>query len=154
MDRGQVTLFRSSRPDYIETYQSSRKLSRAESELFRSSRPDYIETWQPSSSWGAASVDCSGLPDRTTLRRGRFLPIPYRLSPNCSGLPDRTTLRPISTQLWLVSWTTHCSGLPDRTTLRHGLHELLRTPSTKLFRSSRPDYIETTGPVPMASSSR
>jgi len=36
--------------------------------LFRSSRPDYIETANPPAD-EAAYVDCSGLPGRTTLRR-------------------------------------------------------------------------------------
>ena len=41
----------------------------------------------------------------------------------------------------------NCSGLPDRTTLRHGLDKLHRSAGTKLFRSSRPDYIETSGRI-------
>ena len=37
-------------------------------ELFRSSRPDYIETIRLSA-YGELFSDCSGLPDRTSLRR-------------------------------------------------------------------------------------
>ena len=36
--------------------------------LFRSSRPDYIETFFSSRASETLSGDCSGLPDRTTLR--------------------------------------------------------------------------------------
>ena len=37
-------LFRSSRPDYIETVRSARAMATCVPVLFRSSRPDYIET--------------------------------------------------------------------------------------------------------------
>jgi len=85
--------------------------------LFRSSRPDYIET---NSIWTwkrACTVHCSGLPDRTTLRQTGppwqhhrpvwIVPvfqtglhwdyqndeIHSERPEDCSGLPDRTTLR-------------------------------------------------------------
>ena len=38
---------------------------------------------------------------------------------------------------------TNCSGLPDRTTLRHDQHVAASLHEVQLFRSSRPDYIET-----------
>ena len=42
--------------------------SRESNRLFRSSRPDYIETIRLSA-YGELFSDCSGLPDRTSLRR-------------------------------------------------------------------------------------
>ena len=36
--------------------------------LFRSSRPDYIETFRPQAEPYTAHIDCSGLLGRTTLR--------------------------------------------------------------------------------------
>ena len=62
-------LFRSSRPDYIETA-SRISTSHDLRSLFRSSRPDYIET--KLGRWRGLLLgwpNCSGLPDRTTLRR-------------------------------------------------------------------------------------
>ena len=38
--------------------------------LFRSSRPDYIETFGVSAFYVSSFMDCSGLPGRTTLRLG------------------------------------------------------------------------------------
>ena len=109
-------LFRSSRPDYIETMRSERSLSQNHNcsglpdrttlrlgvarhqidlprPLFRSSRPDYIETHPRLAAKTSFSHDCSGLPDRTTLRHPC---LDWKLSSasHCSGLPDRTTLRP------------------------------------------------------------
>ena len=85
--------------------------------------------------------DCSGLPDRTTLRRVRHSGGHYA-RPDCSGLPDRTTLRRY--RLYRSeSQRSHCSGLPDRTTLRPANIASGLACRSSLFRSSRPDYIET-----------
>ena len=137
----------------------------AQKGLFRSSRPDYIETARHECATKAHPKDCSGLPDRTTLRRqGRQqascgmsdcsglpdrttlrrerITIDAARASDCSGLPDRTTLRrgpgrnPIRT-------IGNCSGLPDRTTLRPGEYKWNYRAYPELFRSSRPDYIET-----------
>ena len=85
-------LFRSSRPDYIETVSSETRRIYG-GLLFRSSRPDYIETTNPHCGSPRTARHCSGLPDRTTLRR---IPLPAGQDVavgHCSGLPDRTTLR-------------------------------------------------------------
>ena len=89
--------------------------------LFRSSRPDSIETGPRPGvvPWGAA--DCSGLLGRTPLRRGASL----------SKIP---TVRP------------YCSGLLGRTPLRHQHVARPVNPPGGLFRSSRPDSIETSRP--------
>ena len=60
-------LFRSSRPDYIETSGTS-SLRLFFIILFRSSRPDYIETPAEQQPEPPAQPDCSGLLGRTTLR--------------------------------------------------------------------------------------
>ena len=110
--------------------------------------------------------DCSGLPGRTTLRQSadmcRLRADLYALfrssrpdyietqlfiealdmGPHCSGLPGRTTLRHQSLVL-LNNVTTNCSGLPGRTTLRPLQDVLEHYHFIVLFRSSRPDYIET-----------
>ena len=88
------------------------------------------------------TLNCSGLPDRTTLRRH---PQPRRRPGrlrHCSGLPDRTTLRPEAVR-WVISVIQNCSGLPDRTTLRRPGQHPAAAAGVGLFRSSRPDYIET-----------
>ena len=186
-------MFRSSRPDYIET-QTIAVLWWEKKVLFRSSRPDYIETTRFGRFISGSDYDCSGLPDRTTLRqRWRSgatdtsihcsgLPDRTTLRPfvivyvhdnslhNCSGLPDRTTLRPPLEVYCHIGGHVYCSGLPDRTTLRQvaalgsqadvgycsGLPDrttLRRIPiyirdfDPLLFRSSRPDYIETHLPI-------
>ena len=85
-------MFRSSRPDYIETPAAPTPNTGPSEVLFRSSRPDYIETIT-TFSFQIFDFYCSGLPDRTTLRRtGRTRARGTRA--DCSGLPDRTTLRP------------------------------------------------------------
>ena len=135
--------------------------------LFRSSRPDFIETLF----WGlmpAPPRDCSGLPGRTSLRLvglwqllpyigiycsglpGRtslrrqvrnpplfgvrtlfrssrpdfietmFQDIIYLFVQDCSGLPGRTSLRQVFWRYWVGSKHPHCSGLPGRTSLRPG----------------------------------
>ena len=66
--------------------------------------------------------------------------------PDCSGLPGRTTLRPCSCcsrARTRSEW--YCSGLPGRTTLRRQLWSDMFSGHDELFRSSRPDYIETCG---------
>ena len=110
-------------------------------------------------------MDCSGLPDRTTLRHFRAT-IQWPRALHCSGLPDRTTLRPeappgvfavvrplfrssrpdyieTSQRLFRRFGGFDCSGLPDRTTLRLAALSIFARVSRTLFRSSRPDYIET-----------
>ena len=135
--------------------------------MFRSSRPDYIETQLVPSMQGAEKRNCSGLPDRTTLRPDfpvAFLGFVCELfrssrpdyietscgvvclsvgSADCSGLPDRTTLRLIGL-FGYASDSIDCSGLPDRTTLRPPAQRPCKAcTAATLFRSSRPDYIET-----------
>ena len=134
--------------------------------MFRSSRPDYIETALVRSDLPTSCLHCSGLPDRTTLRLSNLsagasrnirlfrssrpdyietknstnappnLPVLFR-----SSRPDYIeTLKAAagSTPVW-----THCSGLPDRTTLRPASSRRIGVWPFLLFRSSRPDYIET-----------
>ena len=136
-------LFRSSRPDYIETDMCNGDLDVAVFLLFRSSRPDYIETILRHQIYDRPATYCSGLPDRTTLRR-RSPPRPPRSDVYCSGLPDRTTLRLRRAGRYGPA-CHYCSGLPDRTTLRRYFCRFFRKRETRLFRSSRPDYIETNG---------
>ena len=62
--------------------------------LFRSSRPDYIETRDLQGGRSMTTTDCSGLPDRTTLRREDGDEAGPAVV-DCSGLPDWTTLRPV-----------------------------------------------------------
>ena len=92
-------MFRSSRPDYIETEINGRGVYQLQlAELFRSSRPDYIETELITSRMTRRQKYCSGLPDRTTLRLQLLESLPVG-GWDCSGLPDRTTLRQ---QLWSI----------------------------------------------------
>ena len=136
-------LFRSSRPDYIETRTGIHTFHPELLGLFRSSRPDYIETGCAGAGKYPRKGDCSGLPDRTTLRR-RFRGAWGGVRIHCSGLPDRTTLRPKSVRR-VFNWSSDCSGLPDRTTLRRVIAGRLVSVAPRLFRSSRPDYIEISG---------
>ena len=108
-------LFRSSRPDSIETEcrGCGRKPKRR---LFRSSRPDSIET----SRWPVEAC------------------VPY----NCSGLLGRTPLRRNAVAMRVLR-LFHCSGLLGRTPLRHPGTAPARDLYEILFRSSRPDSIET-----------
>ena len=108
-------VFRSSRPDYIETC-VDQHLMVAYTPVFRSSRPDYIETWQnPLARFKKGIVFRSSRPDYIeTWRDGN--------GPNAgqkvfrSSRPDYIeTLSACSTR-W--SSLTECSGLPGRTTLR------------------------------------
>ena len=89
------------------------------SELFRSSRPDFIET-----GWGWSTI---------------------LVMANCSGLPGRTSLRPRRRAPTNTTTPQHCSGLPGRTSLRLRARRRGRKRSDGLFRSSRPDFIETFG---------
>ena len=114
-----LALFRSSRPDYIETRLGAKAESSA-SGLFRSSRPDYIETAHP----------------KPQPKKGEPL---FR-----SSRPDYIETRNSSNLR--ISRLFHCSGLPDRTTLRRICPESSRRQYRPLFRSSRPDYIETKNP--------
>ena len=91
-------------------------------ELFRSPRPDFIETRGLLVGLGILLCDCSGLQDRTSLRRQGFF----------------TQRR----------WVVDCSGLQDRTSLRPGCGRSHRPSGARLFRSPRPDFIETTGRQP------
>ena len=162
-------LFRSSRPDFIETTQAAR----AGCSLRRhcSGLPGRTSLRHRRRSGGAAPAGghCSGLPGRTSLRR-RSPPVsspamgpvtdcsglPGRTSLRlyvrfarvlagreyCSGLPGRTSLRPIlrSIGFGLVG---DCSGLPGRTSLRPRMTVKSAKITATLFRSSRPDFIET-----------
>ena len=138
------------------------------SRLFRSSRPDYIETRTQPVASSQQATDCSGLPDRTTLRHRRIekgytellgglfrssrpdyietrgrRERQLRFAQHCSGLPDRTTLRLPHRGRVCRRAERHCSGLPDRTTLRPPKRARACASAWLLFRSSRPDYIET-----------
>ena len=158
-------MFRSSRPDYIETVSSPCPGS-SPGGLFRSSRPDYIETLWCVARPSSHRLDCSGLPGRTTLRqsshpnpqlepirlfrssRPDYIETPPCVSiitacVYCSGLPGRTTLRHSPRGRGPSRVGAHCSGLPGRTTLRPVEAERRRAFVQELFRSSRPDYIET-----------
>ena len=109
--------------------------------LFRSSRPDFIETLIREISLPARTPYCSGLLGRTSLRR-RFNTPTAMSSTNCSGLLGRTSLR------LLVQWRgcnggVDCSGLLGRTSLRHAVARSTPQTLAQLFRSSRPDFIET-----------
>ena len=189
---GPPPLFRSSRPDSIETPRSG-PARKSGNPLFRSSRPDSIETKllsAPHMMHGRAycsgllgrtplrlkllkrfhrprSLDCSGLLGRTPLRpyvrttevtvgeaslfrssRPDSIETPDPLGPiyaditDCSGLLGRTPLRrrhPVRPR-----WSyPHCSGLLGRTPLRLRPDLPSRKPIGRLFRSSRPDSIET-----------
>ena len=85
--------------------------------LFRSSRPDSIET----------------------LLRFAF---PLAKGKNCSGLLGRTPLRLVLLP-WVGLGVAYCSGLLGRTPLRQGRGSQPDYVAPVLFRSSRPDSIET-----------
>ena len=134
--------------------------------MFRSSRPDYIET---RGAWPdrRTSCHCSGLPGRTTLRRTWSAPsFLEKTGLFRSSRPDYIETRAASPGLCLrssglfrssrpdyietrrdggpIRWfRCHCSGLPGRTTLRLTRVEQSLDLGFRLFRSSRPDYIET-----------
>ena len=114
----------------------------AGNKLFRSSRPDFIETETKKERLVADEANCSGLPGRTSLRRVHGYTGLVGLNGNCSGLPGRTSLRRIL-QSCSSPGSTDCSGLPGRTSLRRTPCALLYTILMQLFRSSRPDFIET-----------
>ena len=87
--------------------------------LFRPSRPDFIETCTAQGNRIAQSSHCSGLPGRTSLRR-----CDTDRRQQCGGVWD-------------------CSGLPGRTSLRQPLGWSSHPRVRRLFRPSRPDFIET-----------
>ena len=103
--------------------------------LFRSSRPDYIETLPPTT-----SARCSPriVPVFQTAK-GCCQNSSSR--PDCSGLPDRTTLRHSPCRDHVVAGHTDCSGLPDRTSLRRVIARFCGGCLGGLFRSSRLAYI-------------
>ena len=114
--RGCAPLFRPSRPDFIETSGRRGLPGGCARRLFRPSRPDFIET---PPAWVKCSYPshCSGLLGRTSLRRPGSQPPWRRSGADCSGLLGRTSLR-----------------LPG---------DLVDHRFPILFRSSRPDFIET-----------
>ena len=116
------------------------------SALFRSSRPDYIETSASKARFLRSCHYCSGLPDRTTLRLSKQ-PVFCCFTIYCSGLPDRTTLRLDAGQVGdEFGDGLFRSSRPDYIETLDGTTPPAR--SSPLFRSSRPDYIETsTGPM-------
>ena len=123
-----------------------RTASRGE-RLFRSSRPDYIETYMFTWSLWPPVPYCSGLPGRTTLRQvSQFIfvistPLLFR-----SSRPDyiETGDQPEQGQVLLRLFR---SSRPDyiETTQRFPGRPFY---AESLFRSSRPDYIETGLPGP------
>ena len=141
MERGSGKLFRSSRPDSIETigqgpfrpppeYCSgllgrtplrptlAAQGSHTAASLFRSSRPDSIETRCRDATGRNWSPYCSGLLGRTPLRQGSLVEVGQVVRADCSGLLGRTPLRLV-------------------------VHDDDAAQHAKLFRSSRPDSIET-----------
>ena len=112
------TLFRPSRPDFIETVEST-IIEDKLYVLFRPSRPDFIETLRIICAQSFL-YHCSGLLGRTSLRR-EAAGVSMAVAADCSGLLGRTSLR------------------QDRAD-----EEFHR--SDGLFRPSRPDFIETTMP--------
>ena len=134
--------------------------------MFRSSRPDYIETVNVGEELSRHPINCSGLPDRTTLRLSMERPTPPGLAllfrssrPDYietfirffwlefGNFPLFQSSRPDYIETSLLPETPlhyrNCSGLPDRTTLRQLLRLFGWVFDLELFRSSRPDYIET-----------
>ena len=109
-------LFRSSRPDSIETY-SDQFVGAEDGVLFRSSRPDSIETRNRARWVLELTAYCSGLLGRTPLRHCFRLYEAVALGADCSGLLGRTPLRhntaPAQRRLG-----SNCSGLLGRTPLR------------------------------------
>ena len=113
------------------------------SQLFRPSRPDFIETIS-----GGGDDDelghCSGLLGRTSLRLGS--PEAARLEahrPHCSGLLGRTSLRRPHAPHQRPRCHGNCSGLLGRTSLRREVRIGGEHAEARLFRPSRPDFIET-----------
>ena len=110
--------------------------------LFRSSRPDFIETENDSPEPTESTPDCSGLPGRTSLRLRQSPIVRTLVASDCSGLPGRTSLRHLSPLILLhdvgqlfrfsrpdfiethvlrggrEAYAPDCSGLPGRTSLR------------------------------------
>ena len=90
VDEPKDSLFRSSRPDSIETLLSCGQWARSK-RLFRSSRPDSIETRHIRKGCHHLA-DCSGLLGRTPLRQGAVPGLGLGVM-DCSGLLGRTPLR-------------------------------------------------------------
>ena len=143
-----------------------RQACRGSRRLFRSSRPDFIETQPARTHSPARQRYCSGLPGRTSLRlvspaydtpglsglfrssRPDFIETSDIVSPSpsrelCSGLPGRTSLRRVERVQQLLA-VVHCFGLPGRSLLRRAHLIYVALCLDPLFRSSRPDFIETT----------
>ncbi len=141
-----TTLFRPSRPDFIETgfritgdpvyvVNCSGHLGRTSlrptcptlrplpsHRLFRPSRPDFIETSRPVRSHIAPARNCSGHLGRTSLRPALKCVHGKIVERDCSGHLGRTSLR--------LATIGHDVRLGDG-----------------LFRPSRPDFIETSAEV-------
>ena len=92
-------------------------------QLFRPSRPDFIETATSPYRHRCRWRHCSGLLGRTSLRP-QFASAKDWVWQDCSGLLGRTSLRPS-----YESETAHATG-------------------RRLFRPSRPDFIETARTYP------
>ena len=137
-----AALFRSLRPDFIETNHCLQRSHVDSDRLFRSPRPDFIETPICFGLGRGAALHCSGLQDRTSLRRDPLGKTKPRQLRDCSGLQDRTSLRRTNAQT-LCTDEMNCSGLQDRTSLRHIELEEGVAGWKRLFRSPRPDFIET-----------
>ena len=111
--------------------------------LFRSSRPDSIETFFPLRP-KILSANCSGLLGRTPLRQ-QILP-PGRTAQR--GLFRSSRPDSIETRVSIGFSATaraDCSGLLGRTPLRRVHRGCGGQARVGLFRSSRPDSIETLG---------
>ena len=72
---------------------------------------------------------------------------------DCSGLQDRTSLRLLASCPIQFFGLSDCSGLQDRTSLRRILHRDGPPDSLGLFRSPRPDFIETYNTLRLCSTS-
>ena len=118
--------------------------------MFRSPRPDFIETARWRRGKRRAEPHCSGLQDRTSLRHERQCATAGEIV-DCSALHDRTSLRRLD----------FGQDVPARTILfRSPRPDFIETaPSSRprstshgsLFRSPRPDFIETARLGPLRS---
>ena len=115
---------------------------RGEPGLFRSPRPDFIAHAHRRGESRAHRRDCSGLQDRTSLHRPYARLQEPALRRDCSGLQDRTSLHGLRSARPDRLRHRDCSGLQDRTSLRQSVDTALHS-GKGLFRSPRPDFIET-----------
>ena len=142
------------------------RISQPGSLLFRSSRPDSIETRSGSTHSYGYALDCSGLLGRTPLRQmGRISNLITDMTLFRSSRPDSIETRSRITRILrngrlfrssrpdsietvapvnsVTDILSDCSGLLGRTPLRRIIGKFIVNRIFGLFRSSRPDSIET-----------